>query len=218
MVKFCIERWENGVALPNLAVNVYQPYTIEWYNYSREWPYSEPVHFFDYLKQECMPFECVYPESIDDNTIYPISISFFDFGVDWFSLMNSVVLNSLQNGILKLWFFYSEGDNPFDLKKHLIELAAKYNILESQILFTSANTIADSIDNFQCFVDDELLFRQRNRHCYQTLFHRAPRKQKYTALSRAHKWWRATTMARLWSQDLHKVGYFSYNNSIKNLL
>jgi hypothetical protein len=214
MVKYCIERWENGVALPNLAVNAYLPYTIEWYQYSKEWPYSEPVHFFEYLRHECIPYECVYPEHIDKDTVYPISISFFDFSVDWFSLMNCTVINALQKGILRLWFFYSEGDNPALIQKHLCKLAEQYNISPAQILFTSSNTSADLLDNFSCFVDDELLFRQRNRHCFPTLFHRAPRKRQYTALSRAHKWWRATTMARLWNQQLHTVGYFSYNNSI----
>lgn len=214
MVKFCIERWEKGVALPNLAVNVYEPYTADWHNYSREWPYSEPVHFFDYLRQECIPYECVYPEHIDKHTIYPISLSFFDFSIDWFSLLDHIVLSKLQEGTLRLWFFYSEGDNPLKIQKHLYQLAEKYNVNPEQILFTSANTTADQLDNFNCFVDDELLFRQRNRTCYQTLFHRAPRKRQYTALSRAHKWWRATTMARLWSQNLNELGYFSYNDKI----
>lgn len=215
MVKFCIERWENGVPLPNLAVNAHLPYTNDWYQYSREWPYSEPVHFFEYLRHECISYECVYPEHIDKDTVYPISLSFFDFSVDWFSLMNNTVLEALQNGILRLWFFYSEGDNPVTIQKHLHKLAEQYKISPAQILFTSANSSADLLDNFSCFVDDELLFRQRNRHCFATLFHRAPRKRQYTALSRAHKWWRATTMARLWSQGLDKLGYFSYNNSIE---
>lgn len=214
MVKFCVERWENGTPLPNLAVNVYQPYSNEWHNYSREWPYSEPVHFFEYLRHESIPYECVYPESIDQYTVYPISISFFDFDVDWFKLISHTILESLQNAVLRLWFFYSEGDNPVKIQKHLYELAEKYSVPSNQILFTSANTSANLLRNSNCFVDDELLFRQRNRHCFPTLFHCAPRKRQYTALCRAHKWWRATTMARLWNQQLHTVGYFSYNNSI----
>lgn len=214
MVKFCVERWEEGVPLPNLSFSVYEPYTEEWHKYSKEWPYSEPVHFFDYLRMKSIPYQCVYPENIDQETVYPISLSFFDFDVDWFSLMNETILKSLQNGVLRLWFFYSEGDNPVKIQKHLYQLADKYNVSADQILFTSANTSADALDNFNCFVDDELLFQQRNRHCFATLFHRAPRKRQFTALSRSHKWWRATTMARLWKQDLHTLGYFSYNNSI----
>jgi hypothetical protein len=172
------------------------------------------VHFFEYLRHESIAYECVYPESIDQYTVYPISISFFDFDVDWFSLMSRTILESLQNAVLRLWFFYSEGDDPAKIQKHLYRLAKKYSIPSDQILFTSANTSADLLRNFNCFVDDELLFRARNRHCFPTLFHCAPRNRQFTALSRAHKWWRATTMARLWNQQLHAAGYFSYNNSI----
>ena len=214
MVKFCIERWEDGAPLPNLASSVYRPLTEEWHRYSTEWPYSEPVHFCDYLRMKSIPYQCVYPEDIDQETVYPISLSFFDFNIDWFDLMSDTILTSLQNGILRLWFFYSEGDSPFKIQKHLYQLASKHKVPAEQILFTSANSVADELENFSCFVDDELLFQQRNRNCFATLFHRAPRKRQFTALSRSHKWWRATTMARLWNQDLHKLGYFSYNNNI----
>jgi len=81
------------------------------------------------------------------------------------------------------------------------------------ILFTSANSAADSITRFSHFVDDECLYQLRNtRDPLQ--YHENSRNKKFTVLVRTHKWWRATTMARFWKQGLHRSSYFSYTRDL----
>ena len=210
LVKFYFDRIVDGKPYPNLAQHQARPYTQEWREFSKNWPFSEPVHFLEYLDQENIKYQLV---TTPENAIYPVSISFFDFGVEWFDLIDSATLSAFRAKTCKLWFFYSEGDNPVRIQHHLKTQAIKHNIPLEQIHFTSANSSAKNIENFSHFVDDELLYRLRNEDdpCE---FHTQPRKKKYTALVRTHKWWRATTMARLWQQNLRSLGYFSYNTEL----
>lgn len=212
-LKFLIDRMINDIPYPNLARLKVQPGGYDWQKFSRTWPYSEPVHFFDYLRLHNIPFEFVSAEQSDTNTLYPVSISYFDFGVDWFELMPAPVRNLLHAEQLKVWFLYSEGDNPSRIQKHLQLLAAQHNINFNLIHFTSANTQADNLSNFSFWPDDESLFQLRNKD-EPIKFHDNPRTKKFTALVRTHKLWRASTMARFWRRGLHTQGYFSYNNYI----
>jgi len=210
MVKFCFDKILDGKPYPNLAKHQAVPYTPEWREFSKKWPFSEPVHFLEYLDQENIEYQIV---TTPENAIYPVSVSFFDFSVKWFDLLDSAILTALRAKTCKLWFFYSEGDNPQRIQRHLRTQCIQHNIPEEQIHFTSANSSATNLKNFSCFVDDEMLYRLRNEDA-PCKFHTRRRKKKFTALVRTHKWWRATSMTRLWKQDLHNIGYFSYNTSI----
>ena len=210
MVTFAFDRFVNGVPYPNLATHTASPGSPSWHEFSTHSPYSEPVHFLEYCDQENVEFDTVNVNSAPNTAIYPISVSFFDFSVNWFDLMPKTTLNRIKNKDLKVWFLYSEGDNPFLIKKHLISQCKEFDVEWGQIHFTSANTAADTIDGFSFFADDEMLFRLRNT-TPPIQFHRNLRSHKFTALVRTHKWWRATTMTRLWKQFLHQQGYFSYN-------
>jgi hypothetical protein len=211
MVTFCFDRVVDGKPYPNLARWEAQPYTPEWWQFSRQWPYSEPVHFLEYLDRVGIEYNIVEWTQATRNTLYPISISYFDFGVNWFELLPPVIRDKLRSKSLTLWFFYSEGDNPQRIKDHLLTQFANQDILPDRIKFTSANSSADLIENFSHFVDDECLYQLRNQEAPIAFNHQLQRTKKYTALVRTHKWWRATTMARLWRQGLHQYGYFSYN-------
>ena len=213
MVKFCIDRFVDDRPYPNLAQWEARPYTPEWRKFSQNWPFSEPVHFFEYLDDCDISYELVGWAQSDRSTLYPISISYFDFGVDWFALMPSAVLDKLRSRSLTVWFFYSEGDNPRRIKDHLAEQSHKYGIDPELILFTSANSAAKFVNGFTHFVDDECLYRLRNKH-EPLSYHENLRKRKFTALVRTHKWWRATTMARFWFQGLHLESYFSYTQDL----
>lgn len=210
MVNFYFDRIIDGKPYPNLAKHQALPYTPEWREFSKKWPFSEPLHFLEYLDQEHVEYQLV---TTPENAIYPVSVSFFDFGVNWFDLCNSAILSALKAKTLKLWFFYSEGDNPLRIQRHLRTQCIQHNIPESQVHFTSANSSANSLKNFSYFVDDEMLYRLRNE-ADPVEFHTRRRTKKFTALVRTHKWWRATSMARLWQQNLHEIGYFSYNNKL----
>lgn len=211
---FAFEKFVNNIPYPNLATWAAVPGTPGWRQFSNKFPHSEPVHFLEYLKQEKVEFEAVNVNSAPNTAIYPISVSFFNFEVKWFDLMPKTTLNRIKNKDLKVWFLYSEGDNPFLIKKHLISQCEESGIEWSQIHFTSANSAADTIDGFSYFADDELLYRLRNRSA-GVAYHEQIRDKKFTALCRTHKWWRATTMARLWRKGLHEQGYFSYNNLLE---
>ena len=210
MVKFFFDKIVDGKPYPNLAKHQAHPYTPEWREFSKNWPFSEPVHFLEYLDQEHIEYQLV---TTPENAIYLVSLSFFDFDVEWFKLIDSATLSAFRAKTCKLWFFYSEGDNPQRIQRHLHTQCIQHNIPENQVHFTSANSSAANLKNFSYFVDDEMLYRLRNES-EPVEFHTRRRTKKFTALVRTHKWWRATSMARLWKQDLHKIGYFSYNNSL----
>lgn len=210
MVKFCIDKIIDGKPYPNLASWQARPYTPEWRQFSLNWPYSEPVHFFEYLDQEGIPYQLVPWTLADRLTFYPISLSFFDFSIDWFEILPTMIKEKLRSKTITLWFFYSEGDNPQRIQQHLYAMAQNHDIDCSLIQFTSANSASLLIPGFHHFVDDELLYRLRNES-EAVDFHCRPRSKKFTALVRTHKWWRATTMARIWIDGYHGHGFFSYN-------
>lgn len=211
MVTFCIDRMVDGRAYPNLAQWEARPLTAEWWQFSRRWPYSEPVHFLEYLDRHGIEYQLVEWTQATKETLYPISLSYFDFSINWFELLPTFIREKLRTKSLTLWFFYSEGDNPQRIKEHLLSQFANQDIDPARIRFTSANSSAQQIKNFSHFVDDECLYQLRNQESPIAFDHTLRRSKKYTALVRTHKWWRATTMARLWRQGLHEHGYFSYN-------
>lgn len=213
MVKFCVTQFIKSTPYPNAAQWSAEPYTKEWRQFSVNYPFSEPVHFFEYLDQFNIPYCFVDIEEADRATLYPISISYFDFSVNWFRLLPNDVLNKLKNKSLTLWFFYSEGDNPYRIQKHLYSQAKEVGVDPSLVQFTSANTVADNIPGFHYFADDECLYQLRNTDL-PVEFHNRVRNKKFTALVRTHKWWRATTMARIWRDNYHTQGYFSYNTAL----
>jgi hypothetical protein len=196
---------------PNLATWKATPYTEEWRQFSDKWPFSEPFHFIDYLDNEFIEFQTFQSLEAPTGSLYPISISFFDFSVDWFEIMPKETLGRMQRGELTPWFYYSEGDNPQRIKDHLDQLIDKHYV--KYYHFTSANTAANQIPCFSYFADDELLYKLRNE-VPPVVYHEQFRDKKFTALVRTHKWWRASTMAEIWSKNLHHDGYFSYTTDV----
>lgn len=213
MVTFCIDRIVDGKPYPNLARWEAKPYTSEWWKFSVNWPYSEPVHFLEYLDREGIEYNIVEWTQANRQTLYPISISYFDFSINWPEILPTFIREKLRSRSLSLWFFYSEGDNPLRIKQHLENQFSSYDIDPNLIKFTSANSSADDLKNFSHFVDDECLYHLRNTDPPAT-FHTNKRNKKFTALVRTGKWWRATTMARFWAQGFHQQGYFSYNKDL----
>ena len=213
MVRFCIDRFVDGKPYPNLARWDARPYAPEWCQFSVNWPFSEPVHFFEYLDRCGIEYQLVGWTQADRRTLYPVSISYFDFGINWFEIMPKMIVEKLRSRSLTIWFFYSEGDNPQRIRQHLDQQAREHYIDPELILFTSANSAAESIAGFTYFVDDECLYQLRNK-CGPLPYHEKPRQKKFTMLVRTHKWWRATTMARFWQQGLDKHSYFSYTHDL----
>ena len=213
LVNFCFDNFYDETPVPNCARWEAEPLTYEWREYSLHFPYSEPVHFLEYLAKENINHTVSSIYNAPAGSLYPVSISFFDFGIDWFHELSWLAKYKLKHGLIKLWFLYSEGDNPMRIRDHLSQQFAEHGISWNNVHFTSANTRAGELEHFSYFMDDELLYQLRNKS-YPTEIHNNARAKKFTALVRTHKWWRATSMARLWRQDLHKDGFFSYYTSI----
>jgi len=213
MVNFCADTFVNGKPYPNCATWEATPYTPEWKQFSVNTPFSEPVHFYEYLDQEGIEYNVHNTIDAPIGSIYPISISFFDFNVDWDQIIPVTVQDRVRKDELKIWFLYSEGDNPFRIQKTILAQAARAGIPTENIHFTTANTKSHDLTGFSYICDDELLYRLRNESIALP-YHENKRSKHFTALVRTHKSWRANTMARLWSKGLHEKGYFSYNNQL----
>ena len=213
MVTFCADKFVGNKPYPNCATWDAQPFTPEWRQFSVNTPFSEPVHFYEYLDQEGIEHSVVDTAKAPDGSVYPISLSFFDFSINWFEIIPKTVVDRLVENRLKIWFFYSEGDNPFRIKKHIEKQMVIAGISTENLHFTTANTKSHDLAQFSYLCDDELLYRLRNEGL-ATEYHEQPRSKNFTALVRTHKWWRANTMARLWSKGLHEKAYFGYNNNI----
>lgn len=202
------DRWIGSKPYPNLARWQARPYTPEWRQFSHHWPFSEPANLVEYLQDETVePTNSGVPG-------YLVAVSFFDFSVDWPSLLPKERMQQLRQGQVVLIFYYSEGDNPAIIKAHLDQQFFSAGVSPAQLRLVSANSMADDLPGCSWFADDELLFRKRNRHCVPTPAHDGQRNRLFTALVRTHKWWRATIMADFWRRGWNELGYFSYNTSI----
>jgi len=213
-IKFCIDKQVKGKAYPNLATHQATPYTQKWRQFSVNSPFSEPVMLLEHLNEYNIKHSTVTIDDADNNTLYPIALSFFDFSIQWFDLMPKKLISKLKDKNIKILFYYSEGDNPYNINKHLTQQCIDSDIPREQILFVSANSEAKNIDHFFYIVDDELLFRFRNRKIPAINYSEHIRDKKYTALVRMHKFWRANVMSTIWQQRLDTDGYFAYGNSV----
>mgnify|MGYP003339467771 CR=1 FL=1 len=113
-------------------------------------------------------------------------------------------------------FYYHEGDNPLHEKSRIDALCEQHSLPLNGYRFISGNTQANNIENFIYFPDHEL-FYWRNGVVWNNQpqpgceAHLRPRTHNFTALSRVHKWWRATVMCYLQREGLLDNSYWSYN-------
>jgi hypothetical protein len=120
--------------------------------------------------------------------------------------MSPLVQSRLRNQTLIALFYYHEGDNPARIKQRLDQLCVCHSLPADCYRFVSGNTAADHIPGFAYFPDHELLFWHRNQEVMPAEIHHNPRPFEFTALSRTHKWWRATAMA-----DLERTGLLGHS-------
>ena len=145
---------------------------------------------------------------------YTIGIGFFDFTVDYFGLLSADILSELQKLNLRVLFYYHEGDNPYRIQQRLNQLCTQHNLSTDCYVFVSGNTAADNIRNFVYFPDHELLYWHRNAQVRATMVHTRARSYQFTALSRTHKWWRATAMTDLYRTGILAQSQWSYNTEL----
>jgi hypothetical protein len=193
-----------NVGYPNLAQGTSRPYTEAWHMFDHQYPRVVPLRLLMYTSN----YKITTINRIDSRAWYPIGIGWFDFNFDYFE--NIPCLELIKNNQLRVLFYYHEGDNPYNIKQRLDQLVIKHTLPSNCYTFISANTQAQSLENFIYFPDHEFFFKHVNRH------QSAPTDKKemhynFTVLNRLPKWWRASILADLLQQGLLNNSLVSFN-------
>jgi len=198
-------------AYPALAEWQAVPYTHEWREFRQHWPYTVPCELHEHCATHNFPHQIrSLKNCLDENNFYTIGLGFFDFNIDYFSLIPPEVFDRK----LTVLFYYHEADNPSHIKQRLDQLCKIHNLDKNCYRFISGNTAADQLHNFCWFPDHELLYWHRNQKIPATDIHSNPRPYLFTVLNRTHKWWRATIMADLQRAGILDLSQWSYNTDV----
>jgi hypothetical protein len=208
--KFAADSVVRNKAYPALAEWQALPYTAEWRQFRYHWPYTVPCELHEHCATHGFPYQINSVNSADSSSFYTVGLGFFDFAIDYFSLIPPTVFD---RGLIIL-FYYHEGDNPFRIKQRLDYLCQQHNRSTDCYRFVSGNTVADKIPGFAWFADHELLYWHRNQAVNATPVHLNSRPYLFTILNRTHKWWRATIMADLQRTDILESSLWSYNTDM----
>jgi len=209
--KFLADAVMRGKAYPALTEWQARPYTDKWREFRYHWPYTVPCELHEHCATHGFPHQVDRVDhSAGPQGFYTIGLGFFDFNIDYFSLIPDQVFERE----LTIVFYYHEGDNPYRIKHRLDQLCEQHGLDTGCYRFVSGNTAADGIENFAWFPDHELLYWHRNQRVPAVPIHFDPRPYRFTILNRTHKWWRATVMADLQGAGILDVSQWSYNTEI----
>jgi len=211
-MNFVTDRIVQGKAYPALAQWQAEPYTPEWRQFVQHWPGTVPVELFEHCAVHGVDIKLTTDITAG---YYVIGLGFFNFGIDYFSLLPLAISTAVKNKQLKILFYYHEGDNPTNIKLHLDICCQKNKLPQDCYRFISGNTVAEKLDQFHYFPDHELLYWQRNQAVLATPINLHRRQYNFTVLNRTHKWWRATVMTDLWRHGILSDSQWSYNQHIE---
>ena len=211
---FVADRIVRSKAYPAFAQHCADPYTPEWRQFVQHWPNTVPVELHEHCVTHNFPHNLYSIDNYPPGSYYTIGLGFFNFFINYFGLFPIPVQQQLRSGNLKVLFYYHEGDNPYRIKEALDKQCRSYQLPIECYRFISGNTAADNIPGFAYFPDHELLYWHRNRKVLAPPINTHSRRRIFTALSRTHKWWRATVMADLVRNGLLYNSYWSYNTDI----
>lgn len=209
--RFVVDQIMKGRAYPALAQWQARPYTRAWREFGDHWPWTTPVRIEEYCRQHQYPVELYSLDSFPDHCWYPICLGFFDFSIDYVSLLTDACRTALQKRRLRLLFMYHEGDNPLRIKQHLDTLCQQHGLDSDCYAFVSSNTSADQLEHFVSFQDFELWYYQRNLDV-QPLSVDRQRTKDFLCLNRIHKMWRAAVITDLESLGVLDNSAWSYCN------
>ena len=203
---FVTDRIVNDKMYPAFSRWAATPYTPGWRLFAHHWPNTVPFELLEHCRTHN------YPCSISTNGpgFYAIGIGFFNFDVDYFKLISNWVFKN-NNTVL---FYYHEGDNPYRIKQRLDELCIQNKLSINCYRFISGNNAADNIPGFIYFPDHELLYWHRNQCITPGPINLNTRSKEFTALSRTHKWWRATVMTDMVRNKILINSHWSYCTDI----
>jgi hypothetical protein len=146
--------------------------------------------------------------------VYPVALTWWDHSVDYMAMIPDAVMQLIKSSQVKLVFFYTEGDDPVLIRRHIDQMAHRHRIPATQTHFVSANSQADHVPGASYFPDDETLFLERNKSCAPVQYHTGPRDHTFTCLNRTHKWWRCATMTRLQQAGVLDQAVWSYDTAV----
>lgn len=200
-----------GRIYPALATHQARPYTQAWREFGLHFPYTIPLRLQEYCDHHGVKINIHHMHNnLPANTFYSIGLGFFDFGIDYFTLLPTEVFTAVYKGKIRVLFYYHEGDNPVRIKQRLDKLAENVRLPPNCYVFVSANSAARDIPGFVYFNDFELWYYQRNLEQAPLAVHSEPREREFTVLNRLHKSWRATAMADLKRTGVLDNSYWSY--------
>lgn len=200
-----------GRMYPSMAQHQARPYTQAWREFGSHFPYTIPLRLQEYCDQHNVKLNIHHThDKWPANAFYPVALGFFNFGIDYFTLLPARVFTAVYEGRVRVLFYYHEGDNPERIKQRLDQLAANVRLPQNCYVFVSANSAADSVPGFVYFNDFELWYYQRNLDQPALAVHALPREREFTVLNRLHKSWRATAMADLQRHNVLDNSYWSY--------
>lgn len=189
---------------PNLSVWRGQPYTQAWRQYDQHWPNTVPLRLDLFLRELSVPVTCHDVLSAPPGAWYPIGISWWNFEMDYIGLIPEHTRNLIQQGRLRLLFYYHEGDNPARIRDRIDECLDRHGISRNSTILISGNSAAAHTPGCVYFDDFECWFSVLNKHQISDSVDQTTRHFDFTILSRTHKWWRASIM-----NDLHQDGILS---------
>ena len=211
---FVADRIVKAKAYPAIAQHCADPYTPEWRQFGQHWPNTVPVELHEHCVTHNFPHNLYLIDNYPPGSYYTIGLGFFNFFIDYFGLLPILVKQQLRSGNLKVLFYYHEGDNPYRIKEALDNQRRLHQLPIDCYQFISGNTAADNIPGFAYFPDHELLYWHRNQCITPGPINLNTRSKEFTALSRTHKWWRATVMSDMVRNNILINSNWSYNNDI----
>jgi hypothetical protein len=141
-------------------------------------------------------------------------LSWFDFGRDYMSLISPAALARIKAKEMLLVFTYHEGDHPGRIRDRLDALCVDHGIDTEMVWLISGNTTADKHHHCVYWSELEFMYWRTVDRGTGAKYHLNSRSRAYTGLCRIDKLWRKVFMSDLWSNGLHKHGYFSYTQHL----
>ena len=196
---------------PAFAQHQAEPYTQSWREFGQHWPNTVPLRLQEYFYHHGVAVDLyTIDQQYPPDSFYPVALGWFNFELDYLSLLPSVCVQALKQHRLKLLFYYNEGDDPAKIKQRLDSLCQAWQLPTACYCFVSGNTAADQLPGFVHFCDVELWFYHRNNQISAESVHCRPRPYQFTVLNRLHKSWRATVMADFLHSGVLDQSLWSY--------
>jgi hypothetical protein len=217
MITFAFDRKGPHGFVPNLVTRTdIVPDSDDWWDLCITAPFSYEFRLLQYMEIDGVPYNTVLVSDIVADTgpvTYPINLNFFDPEIDYIGLISNAAQELCRKGMLKILFYYSEGDNPKShIENNLHAMCDTHKIPMENIRFVIANRSVNGKGPFIYFPDHELNYRHMHiqEKNYIKQVNVQQRSKIYTCRTRVDKSFRKVFASSLWYHGLTDNGYFSY--------